>query len=170
MAESDGEFVAFMRDCGQRLFRVAYLLTGDRSRAEDLTQEALARTYLAWPRVRHDDAYPYARRVLVNLRTDWWRLRRFSRERSVDTVPELPDRADVADTTVHRGAIVDALRRLTARERTVIVYRYFLDLTEQQAAVELGLAVGTVKSTTARALAKLRVSPDLSGAMRDGGS
>jgi RNA polymerase sigma-70 factor (sigma-E family) len=160
MTEDGGEFAAFMRDCSHRLYRVAYLLTADRNRAEELTQDAFARTYAAWERVRRDDAYAYTRRVMVNLHTDWWRARRW-RERLVDQVPDVPGTADPETATVHRNTVTRALQALTRRERTVIVYRYFLDLTELQTARELGLALGTVKSTTARALAKLRVSPDL---------
>jgi DNA-directed RNA polymerase specialized sigma24 family protein len=65
------------------------------------------------------------------------------------------------DEVVHRQQVAAALQRLTRRERTVIVCRYFLDMSEQQTADELNLAVGTVKSATARALAKLRIAPDL---------
>jgi RNA polymerase sigma factor (sigma-70 family) len=62
---------------------------------------------------------------------------------------------------VQREQVAGALQRLTRRERTVIVCRFFLDLSEQQTADELNIAVGTVKSVTARALAKLRIAPDL---------
>jgi RNA polymerase sigma-70 factor (sigma-E family) len=156
----DEEFADFMRGCAHRLYRVAFLLTADPGRAEELTQDALARTYTAWRRVRRDDAYAYARRVLVNLHNDWWRARRF-RERLVPVVPDRSAGGDVARTATERHAVTQALQRLTRRERTVLVHRYFLDLTEQQTARELGISVGTVKSTTFRALAKLRISPDL---------
>jgi RNA polymerase sigma-70 factor (sigma-E family) len=156
----DEEFADFMRQCAHRLYRVAYLLTADPHRADDLTQDALARTYGAWRRVRADDAYAYARRVLVNLHNDWWRARRF-RERLVDRVPERASAVDEAGAAAQRHAVVRALQVLSRRERSVIVHRYYLDLTEQQTARELGISVGTVKSTTARALAKLRISPEL---------
>jgi RNA polymerase sigma-70 factor (sigma-E family) len=155
----DDEFAEFVRQTAQRLYRVAYLLTADPGRAEDLTQEALARTYAAWPRVRRDDAYSYSRRTLINLRNDWWRGLHW-RERLMSNVP---DRAgpDIAGAAVLRDSVARALQRLTGRERGVLVCRYFLDLTEQQTARELGISVGTVKSTASRALAKLRISPDL---------
>ena len=156
----DEEFADFMRQCATRLHRVAYLLTADSGQAEELTQDALARTYAAWRRIRNDDAYAYARRVMVNLHTDWWRARRW-RERLVAQVPERSGGTDVAVATAQRHALARALQGLTRRERAVIVHRYFLDLTEQQTARELGVSVGTVKSTASRALAKLRISPDL---------
>src|SRR5256886_17659005 len=87
-----------MRQCATRLHRVAYLLTADSGQAEELTQDALARTYAAWRRIRNDYAYAYARRVLVNLHTDWWRARRW-RERPGAAGPGRPARTDVARGT-----------------------------------------------------------------------
>ncbi|MEU5939051.1 SigE family RNA polymerase sigma factor [Micromonospora sp. NPDC047548] len=162
MAERDS-FDEFVRGCSYRLFQVGCLLSGgDTHRAEDLVAEALARVYLAWPRVRSGDtdAFGYARRTLVNLHTDWWRrLRR--RELLTDRLPERQDRTDASADIAQRDTVMRSLRRLTHRERAVVVFRYFLDLTEQETAAELGISVGTVKSTNARALAKLRASPDL---------
>lgn len=153
----DAEFEAFMIGCAHRLYRVGYLLTCDAGHAEELTQHALVRTYAAWHRIAGGDAYGYARRILVNLHHDWWR-HRLRRERPV---PHLPERGtsgpDPADAAADRTSITQALRQLSRRERAVIVYRYYLDLTEQQTAEELGLALGTVKSTNARALQKMRV-------------
>ncbi|MQA25443.1 MAG: SigE family RNA polymerase sigma factor [Micromonosporaceae bacterium] len=157
-SQADREFAEFMHGNAQRLCRVGYLLTGDAGRAEELTQDALARTYRVWKRVRQDDAYAYTRRVLVNLHIDWWRRRR--RERVVAHVPERAG-GDPTARSADRDALDRALRDLTRRERGVIVLRYYLDLTEAQTADELGISVGTVKSTTSRALKKLRVSPGL---------
>ncbi len=155
-------FDDFVRGCSPRLYRVGCLLTGgDLARAEDLVAEALARVYLAWPRVRSGDAFGYARRTLVNLHTDWWRGLRRRPEVVTDRLPEVSDGRDRDGDLARRDSVVRSLRRLTRRERAVVVLRYFLDLTEQDTAHELGLSVGTVKSTNARALAKLRVSPDL---------
>ncbi|WP_344619990.1 SigE family RNA polymerase sigma factor [Dactylosporangium salmoneum] len=167
-AGRDAEFAAFMAGGARRLYRVAYLLTGDAGEAEELTQHALVRTYAAWDRIDGGEPYGYARRILVNLHSDWWRrLRR--RERPV---PELPERTatgpDPADAAVERTGVARALRQLTRRERAVIVCRYYLDLTEQQTADELGVALGTVKSAGARALRKLRVDPELSPLARQG--
>src|SRR2546430_13172223 len=116
----DEEFADFMRQAAGRLYRVAFLLTADPGRAEELTQDALARTYAAWRRVRRDDAYAYTRRVLVNLHTDWWRARRW-REQLVSQVPEPSGSADIASATPQRHAITKALQGLTRRERTVLV-------------------------------------------------
>jgi RNA polymerase sigma-70 factor (sigma-E family) len=160
MAEAES-FEEFVRSCSYRLFRVGCLLTGgDTHRAEDLVADALARTYLAWPRVRSGDAFGYARRTLVNLHTDWWRRLR-QRELITSRLPEGADGTDHSADLARHDSVMRSLRRLTRRERAVVVLRYFLDLTEQDTATELGVSLGTVKSTNARALAKLRLSPDL---------
>jgi RNA polymerase sigma-70 factor (sigma-E family) len=159
--EHDESFVRFVRECGPQLYRVAYLLTGQTATAEDLYQAALTRSYVAWRRVREQDAYRYVRRVLVNLHTDWWRAPRTWRERTVSAPPDRAGVDDPAAAVVHRDQIGRALQRLTRRERAAVVLRYFADLSEHDTAQELGVSVGTVKSTTARALAKLRLSPDL---------
>src|ERR1700749_5192431 len=86
MARGDDEFAEFAQASSARLQHAAYLLTGDRHSAEDAAQTALVRTYAAWSRVRRDDAYAYARKVLVNHLTDRWRRR--LREYPVGELPE----------------------------------------------------------------------------------
>ncbi|WP_238013143.1 SigE family RNA polymerase sigma factor [Dactylosporangium sp. AC04546] len=160
--EHDEQFAAFMASAKDRLYRVAHLLSADPGEAEELTQHTLVRTYTAWARLDGGDPYGYARRILVNLHTDRWR-RLLRRERPAAQVPDRPAPGhDPADTAVARTSLVRALRQLTRRERAVVVCRYYLDLTEQQTADELGIALGTVKSAAARALRKLRVDPELS--------
>jgi RNA polymerase sigma-70 factor (sigma-E family) len=161
MTESE-TFDDFVHSCSYRLFQVGCLLTGgDVHRAEDLVADALARTYVAWPRIRSGDAFGYARRTLVNLHTDWWRRLRRRRELVSSRPPEHADYSDHSTDVARRDVVMRSLRQLTHRERAVMVLRYFLDLSEVDTAAELGVSVGTVKSTNARALAKLRVSPDL---------
>jgi RNA polymerase sigma-70 factor (sigma-E family) len=155
-------FDDFVRACSVRLGRIGCLLTGgDVAWAEDLVAEALTRVYLAWPRIRAGDAFGYARRTMVNLHTDWWRGRSRRPEVLTDRPPDIAIGADPPDDLAQRDSLFRALRQLTRRERAVVVLRYFADLTEQDTAEELGISLGTVKSTNARALGKLRVSPDL---------
>jgi RNA polymerase sigma-70 factor (sigma-E family) len=158
MAHGDEDFAEFVQASSPGLLRAAYLLTGDRHVAEDAAQTALVRTYAAWSRVRRDDAFAYARRVLVNHVTDRWRRR--LREYATGALPDQPARTDVAEEVATRQYLIGALASLTARERAVVVMRYFFDLPEATVASELQITVGTVKSTSARALAKLRISPD----------
>ena len=156
--DRDADFAEFARASYEGLRRAAYLLTGDRHTAEDAAQTALVRTYAAWSRVRRDDAYAYARKVLVNHVTDRWRRR--LRQYPVGDLPEQDGTPDPADEVALRHWLTGALATLTAKERAVIVMRYLFDLPEAAVARDLGVTVGTVKSTSSRALAKLRVRAD----------
>ncbi|MFI8527345.1 SigE family RNA polymerase sigma factor [Promicromonospora sukumoe] len=150
----DQAFVAFVQDARPYLFRTAYLLCGDPHRAEDLVQGTFERVYRAWHRV-HDEPRAYARRVLVNLRTDTWR--RTSRtDLPGDDVIRLPDTPDHAARVAVRDELVHALAQLPQQQRRVVVMRHLLDLSEAQVATELGRSVGTVKSANARGLENLR--------------
>jgi RNA polymerase sigma-70 factor (sigma-E family) len=155
MARGDDEFAEFVRASSARLTHAAYLLTGDRHQAEDAAQTAFTRTYAAWSRVRHKDAYGYARTVLVNHVIDGWR--RPIREYATEAMPERPDRLDVDNAVTQRAWLTAVLKTLTDRERAVVVLRHFFDLPEADVARELGVSLGTVKSTNSRALAKLRI-------------
>jgi RNA polymerase sigma-70 factor (sigma-E family) len=155
MARNDAEFVEFARSAFGRLVHAAYLITGNHHQAEDAAQTALVRTYASWSRVRDRDAYGYARTVLINHLVDSWR--RPIREYATDDVPE-QQYGDVADDVATRRWLLAVLAMLSPRERTIVVLRYYFDLPETQVAHELDISVGTVKSTTSRALEKLRTA------------
>lgn len=160
----EDEFVEFATAAGGRLRNAAYLMTGDRDQAQDAAQTALVRTYAAWHRIR-GDPYTYARSVLTHHLIDGWR--RPLREYPAAVVPER-SHDDVADAVATRHWLVAVLRTLTSRERTIVVLRYYFDLSEDATARELDVSVGTVKSTTSRAFEKLRAGgvladPDLIG-------
>lgn len=156
MSANDEEFDAFAAVAWPRLQRIGFLLTGDRDLGEDLAQTALVRTYAAWRRVRKGDAAAYSRRVLINLNIDRLRRSRLTEvgDAALDVVavPGGQDRVD------DRDRIEQLLAGLTERERKVVVLRHYCDLSEADVARELGIAVGTVKSTLSRAMGKLRVS------------
>jgi RNA polymerase sigma-70 factor (sigma-E family) len=154
------DFDEFAAAATQPLLRLGWLLTGHAEQAQDLAQTTLIRTYGAWHRVRHDDALSYARRVMVNLHTDWLRRRPW-REQPRAELPDTGGPDGGHGAIEDRAALVAALQSLTRRERAAIVLRYYVDLSEQQTAQTLGVSVGTVKSVCSRALAKLRVSPAL---------
>lgn len=157
----DTEFVEFAGTATPRLLRLGWLLTGDRHRAQDLVQSTLVRAYTSWHRIEDEDAFAYARRILVNLHTDWLR-RRFWLERPVPELPEEQPRGDRHGEIDLRLALVAALQSLSRRERSVVVLRYYMDLSEAETAETLGLGVGTVKSLAWRGLRKLRADPHLS--------
>ncbi len=163
------EFTAYVRDRGAALLRTARSLTPNPCDAEDLLQTALAKTYLAWGRIADHGALDgYVRRTLVNTRTSQWRKRRLE-EVVCDEVPEAgAGRApDPAEAQARRDALWHAVGRLPARQRDMLVLRYYEDLTEAQTARVLGVSVGTVKSAVSRALVKLRGDPGLADAFAD---
>ena len=156
MARGDAEFVEFVRASTARLQHAAYLLTGDRHQAEDDVQTVLVRVYTAWSRIRRQDPFAYARKVLANLVIDRWR--RPIREDASEDVPEQAMPGDLADDVAVQEWLMRALAMLSPRERTIVVLRHFWDLSEIDVAAELKVSIGTVKSTASRALAKMRVS------------
>lgn len=154
-------FRAYVAARSPALLRTAYLLTGSRADAEDLLQTALAKTYLAWDRIREREALDgYVRRVMVNTQTSWWRRRKVA-EFATDELPETTAGRDSGDDLALHDALWRALGGLPTRQRATVVLRYYEDLSEAETAAVLGVSVGTVKSTTSRALMKLRDSSGL---------
>jgi RNA polymerase sigma-70 factor (sigma-E family) len=147
-------FEEFVAVASPRLLRTAFLLTRDAGHAEDLLQTALARAWRAWHRV-NGDPEPYVRRIIVNTHATWWR-RRWRGEEPTGELPELPGESP-QDAVGEREWLWQALGRLPRRQRTVLVLRFYEDLTEAQVAALLGCSVGTVKSQASKALAKLRL-------------
>jgi RNA polymerase sigma-70 factor (sigma-E family) len=153
-----GDYVARR---SQVLLRAALALTGNRADAEDLLQATLVKAYQSWDKI--DDAAAldsYVRRVMANTHISGWRRRR------VDEYPtdELPDSAASGDATgdsdLH-DVVQRALDRLPRQMRAAVMLRYYDDMTEPEVAAALGVTVGTVKSTVARAVAKLRTDAEL---------
>ncbi len=153
----DAEFTEFMTTHMDSLRYTAWLLVGDAHRADELTQQALVRTYGAWSRAR-TDPLAYARRVLVNLRIDTWRRRRREVLTAPDEMPDTPVEATAPRAAEARDQLVRALTLLTARQRRIVVLRYLVDLSEVEVAADLGVSVGTVKSTASHGLAVLRAA------------
>lgn len=137
------------------LIRVAYLLTGNQHAAEDLVQSALAKTWARWDSLRNEDPEGYVRAVMYREQVSWWR--RLGRLR--ETPVASPAEVAYPDPNEHTGlrlAMRQALLRLPPAQRTVLVLRYYEDLSESQIAEILGCTVGTVRSRTHRAVSRLR--------------
>ncbi len=153
-------FDEFVAARSPRLLRLAYLLAHDWAAAEDLLQTALAKSWLRWDRI-DGDPEPYVRAVLVNTYISAGR-RFWRREVPTEILPDrCADPTDATEALATRDLIWTALARLPRRRRAVIVLRYVEDLTEAQTAQVLGISTGTVKSQTAKALAALRIDPEL---------
>jgi RNA polymerase sigma-70 factor (sigma-E family) len=163
-AQLDAEFRDFMHGRWPAMVRLAYALTGDQGHAEDVAQAAFARAYASWPKVRRtENPEGYVRRIVINENRNRFRKQRVT-ERLTDAPPEPGPGTGSADATSQydeRSALIAALQRLGPRQRAVVVLRYWLGLTEAEAAAELNCSVGTVKSQASRALAILRQSTEL---------
>ncbi|MFF8511985.1 SigE family RNA polymerase sigma factor [Streptomyces sp. NPDC015492] len=162
--EDDG-FTEFAVGAWPRLVRTARLLTGDFHEAEDLVQTTLAKVYARWRRIPRGEVDLYVRRALINNN-----LSRVRRKRVVHLLtPVLPESlrhtsAGHAEAVEQRTALLAALADLTARQRAVMVLRYWEDLTEQEIASVLHCSIGTVKTHARRGLAALRAHPGLAAA------
>jgi RNA polymerase sigma-70 factor (sigma-E family) len=154
MRDDDADFEEFVAARADDLLRTAVLLTHDRGHAEDLVQVTLVKAYRHWRRIEGTDPYSYVRRILVTSAASWWRRR--STQEIVDLPPHDPAGPDRTDDIVERDRITEALAILPVRMRAVLVLRYFEDLSERDTAAALGCSVNTVKSQTARAVARLR--------------
>lgn len=155
MTERDTEFTAYVAARQGHLRRVAYAVVGDWHLAEDVLQTALAKLYVAWPRLHRDgreDAY--VRQIIVRshldeVRRGWWRRERPGLE-GFDAAAREPM------PTEERSALFDALQELPPMQRRVVVLRHWLGLSVEETAADLQISTGTVKSYSHRALERLR--------------
>lgn len=156
-----GTFVDYVRLRGAALLRAALSLTGNnRADAEDLVQATLIKTYVSMDRITDQAALdPYVRRIMVNTHISGWRRRRVD-EYPTDELPEEPA-ADLAPDCELHDVLRRAIDRLPRRMRAAVLLRYYDDMSEPEVAAALGVSVGTVKSTVARAVAKLRADAEL---------
>jgi len=156
------------------LHRTAVLLTRQEQAAEDLVQIALAKAWQSWSRIDGNHE-AYVRAIIVNEFASA-RRRRWRGELPTADLPDLPRVGDDGDAVSTRQQLMAALATLPARQRAVVVLRFFHDYTEAATAEAMGISVGTVKSQTFKALAALRVSeelredaaPDLTGSAQGG--
>src|SRR5271170_4171596 len=169
---SVGERVAFgeyVRARSGALLRAAQAMTANRADAEDLLQATLVKAYQSWDRIDDPAALDtYVRRVMVNTHISGWRRRR------VDEYPtdDLPDSAAAQDATKDsdlHDVVQRAIDRLPRQMRAAVMLRFYDDMTEPEVAAALGVSVGTVKSTVARAVAKLRKDAELGADAELGG-
>lgn len=152
----DREFAEFV-ERRHRVLLSSFVLVGDVQRAEDLVQTALCRTFTSWSRLRSvDAAESYVRTIMVRLALRW-QARRWSREISSGTVPELL-RASHDDHVAVGVDVWRALVGLAIEQRAVLVLGFVEDFSEADTAAVLHCSIGTVKNRTSRALAALRSS------------
>jgi RNA polymerase sigma-70 factor (sigma-E family) len=154
---TEEEFARFVQARWGQLVRTAYLLTGDRGRAEDLVQTTLVKVHRRWGHIASvESPYAYTRAALANESASWWRRRRVA-----ETLGDVPLHADRAPGDAYaaydtRDELARAVLGLPPRMRAVVVLRYFDDLSEADTAAALGMTVGSVKSQASRGLERLR--------------
>lgn len=154
-ASQRADFVEFATARSRALQRAAYLMVGDPGLAQDLVQEALTKTYLAWPRLRDaGNAEAYTRKAITSTAISWFRRKAWT-ERPAAELPE-SGRPSHETTVAESSWLWAAMLELPVRQRAAIVLRYYEDLTEAQTAEAMGCAVGTVKSQVSAGLTKLR--------------
>ena len=152
-AERDAAFTEFVAARQAHLRRVAYAICGDRHLAEDLLQTAFTKLYVAWPRIRQQGTEEaYVRQILVRSHID--RSRRAS-SRELVGVEDWDQAAADGTPYEERSALFDALQALPEMQRKVVVLRHWLGLSVREAAHELGISEGTVKSHSHRGLTAL---------------
>ena len=156
MSRPEDEYREFVQSRATPLHKTAYLLCGDWHLANDLVQEALAKTYRHWRRVqRADSPDAYVKRILINETNRYWR-----RHRNVapptDIAAEESATPDLSDKVVDRDELLHALLSLPARQRATVVLRYLEGMSERETATILKCSEGTVKSQTSRALGALK--------------
>jgi RNA polymerase sigma-70 factor (sigma-E family) len=147
--QREREFTEFYAGSATALRRTAYVVVRDWHVAEDLTQQAMAKLYVAWPRVRVETRLAYARRAVVNEC-----LSHLRRHRPETPTERLPDRS--VDPHEPAEDLSGALAGLPDRQRAIVALRFLDDLSVAEVGRLLGIADGTVKSQTARALETLR--------------
>ncbi|MFF4186249.1 SigE family RNA polymerase sigma factor [Streptomyces sp. NPDC001691] len=153
--ERPEDFAEYVRLRHPALLRTARRLVPDPTDAEDLLQTALLRTHARWHAIADKSlADGYLRRVMINVRTEWWRARKAD-EVPMEWLSELPEEGGTQQL-LDRAELLDVLRVLAPKQRAVVVLRYWAELSTQETAEALGISPGTVKSTLHRALLLLR--------------
>jgi RNA polymerase sigma-70 factor (sigma-E family) len=142
---------------GDRLLRVGYQLTHDRSAAQDLVQAALLRVYSSFRRRggSPEDWYAYLRRAVINEYVRTRRLRSTS-EIITDSVPDRSVSEPPENRIADRELLWAALEMLSPRQRAVLVLRYYEGLADDEIAAVLGCRAASVRSLASRGLAALR--------------
>ncbi|MFB6722226.1 SigE family RNA polymerase sigma factor [Kribbella sp. NPDC056345] len=157
------EFEEYVSARGQELVRLGFTVSGDYQRAEDLAQIALMQAFRSWRKVRKaDDPHHYVRRILVNEYLSMTRRRSFTEAPTADVDPHrtVPD---PAAGIVDSDDLWHALQELSARERVVLVLRYYQDLDDRTIAELLGIKPSSVRATASRGLATLRLAISRTG-------
>ena len=152
---TEGEFAAFVVECSPKMLRVAFLLTGQQSAAEDLLQASLEKLYVVWDRLETDTPpTQYLRRIVYTTHISSWRRR--LREVLTESPPEHAEQRDAYAEHDDRDRLWRLVQRLAPMQRSVIVLRFYEDLSGAEIAQVLRISPGSVKVHTSRGVRRLR--------------
>ena len=153
---ASGTFDEYARQELPGLLRLAGVLAGDRATGEDVVQEVLLRASRRWTQICASGVpHAYVRRMVVNEYVSW--RRKWARLVPHSDVVDERTSPDHADQHADRAELAQLLNRLPARQRAVLVLRYYEGMSDEAVADVLGCSTGTVRSHASRALASLRV-------------
>jgi RNA polymerase sigma-70 factor (sigma-E family) len=156
MPRADTSVGELYREQALSMIRLALLLTGDRTTAEDVVQDAFLGLHRNWPRLEDPaSAVPYLRMSVVNGCRSVHRSRRLAWLRRPPVDPPVWSAEAAAIDSEDRREVLAAVARLPRRQREVLALRYFLDMADNEIAAALKVSRGTVSSTVSRALATL---------------
>lgn len=156
MARGEDGFAAYAQARQHHLYRTAYLLSGDRDRAQDLVQTTLANLLRSWRKASHaENPDAYAKKALI--RAFLTEQRRHRRETDAHRlVAAAADDAVPPRSAELRIVVLEALRALPPKPRAMVILRYWEDQSVEETAALMNCSEGNVKSQCSRALAKLR--------------
>ncbi|SFR28051.1 RNA polymerase sigma-70 factor, sigma-E family [Lentzea waywayandensis] len=150
----DSEFTQLYDRCNESMRFTAFLMCGNWHEAEDVLQSAFLKLYLAGPKLTdHSGIEGYLQQILVRTFIAERRRVRWRREKLTDA---LPDSLFVAPGAEDGLVVWEALSSMPARQRAVLVLRYWNDLSVEDVATALGCSTGTVKSQSSKGLQTLR--------------
>lgn len=164
-AEDPDGFREFVASRMAALRNLAYVTCGDWHAAEDAVANALTKLYPRWGRLERPDLYAQTmvvRAAIDETRRPWWRRERAAGDQVPDVVQD--DHSGAADD---RQTVRLALRAVPARQRAVLVLRYYLGMTAEEAGEVLGVRAASVRSQTTRGLANLRAALAARGVVLD---
>jgi RNA polymerase sigma-70 factor (sigma-E family) len=157
--EADRAVTTIYRDHYRSLVRLAYLLVADTATAEDVVQDAFVAMHGAWRRVRDPDkGLSYLRQSVVNRSRSVLRHRGVAERHAPRPIPDAPSAEHSAFALLERSKVIEALSGLPARQREVLVLKFYAGLGGPEIATALGISQGAVKSHTSRAMAAMRAA------------
>lgn len=136
--------------------RLAYLLTGDAHRAEDVVSDAFIKVFRRWDDTAISQPRAYIRRAVINEANSRFRRLAIERREAAKQTGDGRGSLSADDQVANQDQVFAALRRMPERQRTALVLRFYSDLPEREIAAAMDVSVGTVKSSLSRGLDRLR--------------